>query len=161
MGSEITEKCDTPREKYSEEHEQRFENSTEPMQYNLSIQNIRKCAMRLVAAFCLLLTGSVFASESGFYVGGKFGVESVTNKLESSSVTIDSIGSEGTLYGVFVGYNIPISSDLYWGVELEHLSHDVAAAYEDDGYKAEISLENEYGVGLLFGNRFSDNVNIY
>lgn len=118
--------------------------------------------MRIKASiFCLLLAGSVSASQSGFYAGGKLGMESVSSKLEYSTLAADSVGNEGNVFSLFIGYNMPISDDLYWGVEAEYLSHDTDIMYKYNSFEEEISFGNEYSASLLLGSAYSDNVNIF
>lgn len=94
-------------------------------------------------------------------MGGKVGVESVKSKMEYSTLSVDSIGSEGAIYGIVAGYNFAVSSVMYIGLEAEYLFHNTEAKFKGDSYRGEISLGDEYGLGLLLGHPYSSNVNVY
>lgn len=58
-----------------------------------------------VVALALTFASSAFASEDGFYIGGKVGYESINSKMEHGTLKVDSFGNQGSIYGAFAGYN--------------------------------------------------------
>ena len=112
-------------------------------------------------ACCLLLAGTASASEKGVYVGGKFGVQSLTSEMTTSDLTLNSLGSEGSQFGLFSGYSAPIFGRHFWGLEAEYISHSVSAEIKGSNQNIELNLEKEYGLSVLFGKLYSNHVNIY
>ena len=111
-------------------------------------------------ACCLLLAGSASAVETEVYVGGKFGVQSLTSEINSSETNVElpSVGAEGSQFGLFGGYISEAFTRYYWGVEAEYVGHSVKELKTD---ALEFNLEKEYGLGFLFGKRYTNNVNLY
>ena len=72
-----------------------------------------------VMALAVIISSNAIAGENGFYLGGKVGVESVKSKMEYSTLSVDSFGNEGAIYGIVAGYNFPVSSDMYIGLEAD------------------------------------------
>lgn len=114
-----------------------------------------------IMALAVIISSHAIAEENGFYLGGKVGVESVKSKMEYSTLSVDSFGSEGAIYGIVAGYNFAVSSVMYIGLEAEYLFHNTEAKFKRGSYGAEISLGDEYGLGLLLGHPYSSNVNVY
>ena len=114
-----------------------------------------------VVALALAFTGSAFASEQGFYLGGKVGYDSINSKMELDTLTIDSVGNQGASYGVFAGYNFPIHQTMYLGLEAEYFKHTTEAKFKLGSLEETVEFQNEYGASLILGHSFSDNVNIY
>ena len=111
-------------------------------------------------ACCLLLAGSASAVEKEVYVGGKFGVQSLTSKLNIPELNVElpSVGAEGSQFGLFGGYIGEAFTRYYWGVEAEYVGHSVKELKAD---ALEAELKKEYGLGFLFGKRYTNNVNLY
>lgn len=82
-----------------------------------------------VMALVVIISSNAIAEENGFYLGGKVGVESVKSKIESSTLSVDSIGNEGAIYGIVAGYNFAVSSVMYIGLEAEYLFHNTEAKF--------------------------------
>ena len=111
-------------------------------------------------ACCLLLAGSASAVEKEVYVGGKFGVQSLTSKLNIPELNVElpSIGAEGSQFGLFGGYIGEAFTRYYWGLEAEYVGHSVKELKAD---ALEVELKKEYVLGFLFGKRYTNNVNLY
>ena len=112
-------------------------------------------------ACCLLLAGTASASEKGVYVGGKFGVQSITSEMVTSDVTENALGSEGSQFGLFGGYSTPVFGRHFWGLEAEYISNSMSAELKGSNQNFELDLEKEYGLSALFGKLYSNHVNIY
>ena len=78
----------------------------------------------------LLFTGNAVATEQGFYTGGKFGVESITSDMTYQDVSFDGFGNDGVQYGLFAGYIMPLSSDMYFGIEAEFIHHSTKIKFQ-------------------------------
>ena len=102
-----------------------------------------------VIALAVIISSNAIAGENGFYLGGNVGVESVKSKMEYSTLSVDSFGNEGAIYGIVAGYNFAVSSDMYIGLEAEYIFHNTEAKYKLGSFEEEISFGDEYGLGAV------------
>lgn len=122
------------------------------------MEEIMKIKTAVVALF---FVSNAVAAEQGFYIGGKFGGESITSDETYQDNHFDGVGNDGLQYGLLAGYTMPLSSGMYIGIEVEYIHHSTKYKSKIGSYTSEIKFKNEYGGSLILGHGFSDNVNIY
>ncbi|MCM8730735.1 outer membrane protein [Hephaestia sp. GCM10023244] len=125
------------------------------------MKNIVLAAAAVAVAFAVPASAQTFA---GPYVGVEIGHDGYEVKGEDvlgSGIDFDGISGNGVVGGVFAGYDLPLTSSIFVGVEaFGNLSAaKISATYAGDTYSAK--ARGSFGASARVGTMINDSTAVY
>lgn len=118
-----------------------------------------------VAAIVASVSGSAFAETfQGSYIGAEIGHDSYEIKGEdllASGLDFDGISGNGIVGGVFVGYDLPVSSSVFIGAEAFVNLSAAKVSISDGVDTASIKARESYGLSARLGTMLNDSTAVY
>lgn len=111
----------------------------------------------LAAAAAAVATPAMAEPFAGPYVGAEVGLDN----YEVKDTGIDGLSGNGIVGGVYAGYDMPLGTNLFAGVEVNASLSGAKSTYDDGVDVARVKARETYGASARLGYMLNDSTALY
>lgn len=111
----------------------------------------------LAAAAAAVATPAMAEPFAGPYVGAEVGVDN----FESKAAGLDGLSANGIVGGVYAGYDLPLGSNLFAGVEANASLSGAKSTIDDGTDVTRVKARESYGASARVGYMLNDSTALY
>lgn len=111
----------------------------------------------LAAAAAAVATPAMAEPFAGPYVGAEVGVDN----YEIKEAGADGLSANGIVGGVYAGYDLPLGTNLFAGVEVNASLSGAKSTYDDGTDVLRVKARESYGASARLGYMLNDSTALY